>query len=367
MTISATFLEEAGQRPEEIADLLAGFLDAAETSIHMAIYDFRLRDALAAPVAETLRRKAEAGVDVRIAFDSGKKSVPFHRVGADPAPIGTRLFVEGLGKGIGSRAITGGDPQMPMLMHHKYVVRDGRTSLGALWTGSTNFTGDSWTLQENNILRLDSPELCSYYENDFDELWASGDIATTGLHDHGIVPIGQRSVSVSFAPGDGRSIDHDIAAHISGARRRIKVASMLITSGSILGALRDALAHGHVAEFGGIYDRTQMDEVLEQWQGSPAEWKIDAFEKLSGALVGKRSNPFQSGNPHNFMHNKVVVVDDTVITGSYNLSNSAIQNAENVLMIRDPDLAHRYCVYIDRLAERYGDDKTGRVTPSART
>jgi phosphatidylserine/phosphatidylglycerophosphate/cardiolipin synthase-like enzyme len=366
MTISAKFLEEGGQRPEEVAALLAEFLDAAETSLHLAVYDFRLRDDLAAPVVEALRRKAENGVDVRIAFDAGKKSVAFHRVGADPAPTGTRTFVEHLGPKVGSRAITGGDPQMPMLMHHKYVVRDGHTSKGAVWTGSTNFTNDSWTLQENNIVRLDSPELCGYYENDFDELWTRGDIATTGLHDHGTVPMGERSITVTFAPGDGRTIDHDIAAHIAGARRRIKVASMLITSGSILGALRDALATSQVDEFGGVYDRTQMEDVFGQWQGSPAEWKIDAFAKVSAELAGKRSHHFQPDSPHNFMHNKVLVTDDTVITGSYNLSNSAIQNAENVLMIRDPDLAHRYCVYIDRLAQRFGG-ASGEVKPSART
>jgi phosphatidylserine/phosphatidylglycerophosphate/cardiolipin synthase-like enzyme len=53
------------------------------------------------------------------------------------------------------------------------------------------------------------------------------------------------------------------------------------------------------------------------------------------------------------MHNKVAVVDDTVITGSYNLSHSATENAENVLLIRDPGLADRYSAYIDQLVGRY--------------
>jgi phosphatidylserine/phosphatidylglycerophosphate/cardiolipin synthase-like enzyme len=53
------------------------------------------------------------------------------------------------------------------------------------------------------------------------------------------------------------------------------------------------------------------------------------------------------------MHNKVVVADDAVVTGSYNLSHSAEENAENILVIHDADLADRYCEYIDRLAARY--------------
>ena len=128
---------------------------------------------------------------------------------------------------------------------------------------------------------------------------------------------------------------------------------MLITSGGILGALGDALHRGQVAEYGGIYDRTQMESVFDQWRGSPVEWKIGAFRQVAGGLAGKRSTPYTPGGRHNFMHNKVLVCDDTVITGSYNLSHSATENAENVLMIRDRELADRYDEYIRELAGRY--------------
>jgi phosphatidylserine/phosphatidylglycerophosphate/cardiolipin synthase-like enzyme len=53
------------------------------------------------------------------------------------------------------------------------------------------------------------------------------------------------------------------------------------------------------------------------------------------------------------MHNKVIVADDTVITGSYNLSNSATENAENMVIVDDAALAEQYCAYIDQLTERY--------------
>jgi phosphatidylserine/phosphatidylglycerophosphate/cardiolipin synthase-like enzyme len=54
------------------------------------------------------------------------------------------------------------------------------------------------------------------------------------------------------------------------------------------------------------------------------------------------------------MHNKVLVVDDTVVTGSYNFSHSAEQNAENLLMLTNPALADAYSDYIDHLTRKYG-------------
>jgi phosphatidylserine/phosphatidylglycerophosphate/cardiolipin synthase-like enzyme len=351
-----TFLEQGkpGQA-SAVANLLAEFIAAASTRLQLAIYDFRLSDALAAPVLQALRARAAAGVDVRIAYDAGKRGACFPEMGADPAPPGTADFVAKIGAGVQAKPITGGDPHLPKLMHHKYVIRDGR----ALWTGSTNFTDDSWTLQENNIVRIDAPELCAYYETDFAELWSSGDIATTGAHDTGTVPLAGIPVGVAFAPGEGRSIDHDVAQRIAAVRRRLKICSMLITSGGILGAIGDVLHRGRLREYGGVYDRTQMESVFDQWRGTPVEWKTAAFERVAQGLVGKRSLPYAPASPHDFMHNKVVVADDTVITGSYNLSHSATENAENVLIIQDPALAERYNAYIDGLVNRYGNRSAG--------
>jgi phosphatidylserine/phosphatidylglycerophosphate/cardiolipin synthase-like enzyme len=353
MPIGVTFLEQDGQPPAQVAELLAEFLAAARQSLHLAIYDFRLGDALAEPVLKALRERIAAGVEVRIAYDAGKLATSFRQASADPAPPGTADFVQRIGVGVAHRAITGGDPRIPKLMHHKYVIRDGKSSAGAVWTGSTNFTDDSWTLQENNIVRIDSPDLCVYYETDFEELWARGDIATTGTQDTGSAQVEGAAVRISFAPGDGRMIDHEIAHCIGAARRRLKVCSMLITSGAILGALSDAVARGRIPAFGGLYDRTQMESVFEQWRGTPAEWKIQAFQQITSSFSGKDSAPYTPAGRHDFMHNKVLVADDTVVTGSYNLSNSAIVNAENVLMIHSPELADRYCATIDHLCERY--------------
>ena len=53
------------------------------------------------------------------------------------------------------------------------------------------------------------------------------------------------------------------------------------------------------------------------------------------------------------MHAKVTVCDDVVFAGSFNLSRSGEENAENVLEIADAALADRMADWIDGLRARY--------------
>jgi phosphatidylserine/phosphatidylglycerophosphate/cardiolipin synthase-like enzyme len=108
---------------------------------------------------------------------------------------------------------------------------------------------------------------------------------------------------------------------------------------------------------GGLYDRTQIADVYRQWQEvAQNRWKIDALKDIIGraGLVGKNSTPYTPAGRHDFMHNKVLVVDDSVITGSYNFSRSAQFNAENILFIESARLAETYSGYIDHLMRKYG-------------
>ena len=100
-----------------------------------------------------------------------------------------------------------------------------------------------------------------------------------------------------------------------------------------------------------------MAEVYYQWQGVPSNrWKIGALQEIDSraGLVGKNSTPYTPTGRHDFMHNKVLVIDDTVITGSYNFSRSAQFNAENILFIESHALAETYSRYVDHLKAKYG-------------
>ena len=99
-----------------------------------------------------------------------------------------------------------------------------------------------------------------------------------------------------------------------------------------------------------------MEQVYLQWQEVPQNrWKIGALQEIiaRAGLTGKNSTPYTPAGRHNFMHNKVLVIDDTVITGSYNFSRSAQFNAENILFIGSAPLADDYSAYIDHLVKKY--------------
>ena len=51
-------------------------------------------------------------------------------------------------------------------MHHEYAVRDSET----VWCGSTNWTVDSWTRQENAVITVASPGLAGCFRENFEEL-----------------------------------------------------------------------------------------------------------------------------------------------------------------------------------------------------
>jgi phosphatidylserine/phosphatidylglycerophosphate/cardiolipin synthase-like enzyme len=53
------------------------------------------------------------------------------------------------------------------------------------------------------------------------------------------------------------------------------------------------------------------------------------------------------------MHAKVTVADDTTFLGSFNLSRSGEENAENMIEIEDPVTAERMASFIDETRLRY--------------
>ncbi|MFH1408967.1 MAG: phospholipase D family protein [Nanoarchaeota archaeon] len=140
------------------------------------------------------------------------------------------------------------------------------------------------------------------------------------------------SIQVYFSP-DGGCTDA-INKALGQARQEILVQAYSFTSTPIAKALLDAHKRGVTVQV--ILDKSQKTQ------------------KYSSAtfLKNSRIRTFID-DKHAIAHNKIMIIDrEIVITGSFNFTKAAEEkNAENVLIIRDKDLAK---VYIENWEKHKG-------------
>ena len=347
-------LTDGGQQPLEIAREVAEFLGGAQHSLDLAQYNFNLGPETREVVAGAIRDAAARGVAVRILYNVDHPNP----IPVPPPPEPDVALISALG--VPSKAIAG----VPDLMHHKFVVRDAES----VWTGSMNWTDDSWSRQENVVIIVDSAELAKPFTLDFEELWRDGDVERSGFAaEPRPVEVDGLRVRAWFTPGFAEALTHRIAKKV-GRAEKVRICSPVITSAPVLATLAQRIADGK-GDIAGCVDATQVEEVLRQWkaQGTVA-WKIPLLQQvLAGSFSGKNSTPWAPGSLHDFMHAKVVVADDTVFVGSFNLSHSGEQNAENVVELADPDLAKQLGAFVDEVRGRYPPVTPTRSSTAAST
>lgn len=130
-------------------------------------------------------------------------------------------------------------------------------------------------------------------------------------------------IEVYFSPKGG--VTDAVVREIDAARESILVQAYSFTSVPIAKSLVEA--HKRGVDVRVILDRSQETEKY-----SSADFLIHA------------DIPTWIDAEHAIAHNKIMILDgQTVITGSFNFTKQAEQsNAENLLIIRDSDLADRY-------------------------
>ncbi len=334
------------EQAEMVAGRIVDFVGRAERSLVLALYDIRLPDPVGSVVADAFRTAAERGVKIRLAYndvpedpDAGNFLPAVHPPPETNPEILGKLPLE-------TKPISG----IPDLMHHKYMVRDGK----AVWTGSANWSIYSWTRQENVLAVIDHGEVAREYLENFEELWQRGKVERTGRGDPNPIRVGEATVRAWFTPGHGEELAQRISTRLGAARRRIRIASPVLTSGPILGTLAE-IATRPGLDIAGVVDEPQTDRVYEQWATTGSKWKIPLLTRVIESLPfsGKRSVPWGGGTTRDFMHAKVTVADDTVFLGSFNLSRSGEENAENMVEIEDPAVADAMAAFIDETRARY--------------
>ena len=334
-------LRDGGQHAEDVAGWIAAFVRHAERSLDLAHYDFNLGPGTAMVIGGAIQDAAARGVAVRFVYNVDHRNP----IPVPPPPEPDAQLIASLA--VPARPIAG----VPDLMHHKYAVRDRE----AVWMGSMNWTDESFSLQENVVATVRSPEVAARYTADFEQLWETGDVARSGFVDPIPLDLDGTPVRAWFTPGFGEALSARIGKHIARARRRVRICSPVITAAPVLAALAQHVSEGRV-DVAGCVDATQVHGVIYQWgENGNVSWKLPLLQRaLQAPFSGKPSTPWEpEGTPQDFMHAKVTVADDAVFLGSFNLSRSGEQNAEDVLELHDPALAERLAAYVDEVRALY--------------
>ena len=354
------FLTDGGQSVEFAADRLVAFLAAARSSLDVAIYDAHFdvdHHHISDQIVRALNDAETRGVSVRVVFNDVDGPGPYPAAEPHEGPSAmTRVQ-----RAVPSKAIDGRYD----LMHHKYAVRDAAdVRNAAVWTGSTNWTTSSFTRMENIIVTIPGTDLAAAYTRDFEQLWQRREVEGTGTFDDQPSQLSYSGkplqVRAFFSPGRGRAMSQVISRRIAEAKHRVRICSPVLTSTPGLGTVAEVLQDGLV-DTRITVDGTQMAEVLRQWKADGrAAWKAPLYERIrsSGRLAEKHSTPWGAGTVHDFMHAKLIVADDWVLTGSFNCSHSGESNAENLLEIRNQAFADRCASFAEVVHTTYRATRT---------
>jgi phosphatidylserine/phosphatidylglycerophosphate/cardiolipin synthase-like enzyme len=325
-----------------LARNLANFIAATRQTLDCAIYDLRHPTVL-----QALADVAHSGKRLRIAYDAGKQRGGGMR--ADPKPSGTAEAIQRAGLAEFATPVHAGR----FLMHDKFLVRDG----DAVWTGSANFTRGGLELQDNNCLAIQSAHLAQPFASTFEGLlnprhghtMATTDETTRRMRLTERAPalsVGDARLTPLFEPAAGEDIETAIVSGLEGAQR-VRLMTFLISDPGILQAL-SRFRNRPSADIRGVYDPHGMRDGMRGKDPSLFWFLQDR------RFVAAPSHRFDPTREQDFMHNKVLLVDDQfVLTGSYNFSESAESNDENALRIESRPVVEAYSHYFDALFLRY--------------
>jgi phosphatidylserine/phosphatidylglycerophosphate/cardiolipin synthase-like enzyme len=212
------------------------------------------------------------------------------------------------------------------LMHNKFMILDSTT----VWTGSWNYTVNGTYRNNNNALVLRSRRAVEAYQGEFDEMFDKkefGPRSSTGNS----VNFNQDGVPIQILFASEDEVAQAIDAALSEAKSSVKFLAFVFS----LDATRELLIEkaGEGVEVTGIFEK----------RNSTADWSELPPLRCAGMDIR------QDGNKY-VLHHKLFIIDDTtVITGSFNFSDSASdKNDENVVIITEPDIAAQYVAEFER-------------------
>ncbi len=280
---------------------LASAIDAAERSLDIAAFELNSK-----LIYEAILAAQRRGVATRIVTDD--------RHGLDDDSNTALRDLRAAGLPIVADNRSG-------LMHNKFIIIDK----GAVWTGSWNYTLNGTYRNNNNVLVLEGARAAAAYQTEFDEMFERGEFGARSTND-GVISVGEEAgeISIIFAPEADEIAA--LRASIGAAQSSIRFMSFVFSLDELADAMIEKMADsGFVLR--GVFEA----------RNSTASWSQLPALYCAGAQVR------QDGNRYILHHKVIIIDDDTVITGSFNFSNSAAEkNDENIVIIHDQVIASLY-------------------------
>ncbi|HLG35297.1 MAG TPA: phospholipase D-like domain-containing protein [Bacteroidia bacterium] len=316
-------------------DTLAAYIDRAQSTLDIAIYNFG--NVNTAPVINAINNAYSRGVKVRIISEGGNSNTALPLINAAIPKLSSPTS--------GSYGY----------MHNKFMIIDLFTSNpddAVLWTGSANWTDDQLNTDPNNIIIFRDQSIARAYRLEFNEMWGDTGMTynltnsrfgqfKTDNTPHQFV-IGGNNVECYFSPSDG--VTSKIANEINNANNLLCFSVMAFTRTDLASAVA-ARASSGVNTYGMVEDT-----------GSGGG---NAFLIMQAAM----NNDLREDNHSYILHHKYMIADQgdsaadpLVLTGSHNWSTSAeTRNDENTVIVHDRQIANQYFQeFVKRFSENGG-------------
>jgi phosphatidylserine/phosphatidylglycerophosphate/cardiolipin synthase-like enzyme len=383
-------------QPKEVSHLARAveLIDGAERSLDVAMYSFRDGD-----IEDALERAVDRGIRVRLILEKANED---------------RRDPEGsLSAGLED---AGMDVRyVNKIMHHKFLLVDGpqesadQAAESILMTGSANWSYSAATrYDENTLVFTGYPELALRYQREFDRVWQYsrdfvwGDfeqVFTTPVEDAAIEAADQGEMEALFTSANFRTYESSrygwtfsrergraevanrLVELIEGATDRILIASGHLRSRQVAEALLAKVqenptldvrvyldAQEYLSEWYHSEQVADREDCLAEAEGSAARTEdcldygfLYAYE-LVQAGVDVRFKYYSYRWHYSYaeqMHHKYLIIDDQLVTGSYNLSaNAEYDTLENVVVLR----GLRFATVVERFAMNFATLwETGRA------
>ncbi len=288
--------------------VVAGIIDKAKNTLDIAAFEWN-NEVMTAAALNAIKR----GVVVRIVADNEHTIEDDDSTMAEMEAAGVKVTYD----------------NRSALMHNKFMIVDSSIIL----TGSTNWTMNGVYRNYNNLLVFRGvPQAVKFYQAEFDEMYTKklfGPKKTANKTTPFMAP-GNIPMEIYFAAQD--DVIGKINSYIKGAKKTIRFMAFSFTEDSMGQALLAAAQTGVNVQ--GVFERT----------GSTTDFS--ELKPLFCAGLDVRQD-----NYGGIMHHKVLIIDSQiVIAGSFNFSNNAVQsNDENLVIIKDADLAAQYLAEFARV------------------